>query len=63
MDSLQKVHDSIGVKIDADSPFTHIALSTLLLVGVYTIIKPFLSYIRALLSLFILPGASVRCYP
>ncbi|ORY09543.1 3-ketoacyl-CoA reductase [Clohesyomyces aquaticus] len=59
MESLSKLLDSVGVHMDARSPFTQAIVSFLLLAGVYSVSKPFLSYVRLLLSLFVLPGESL----
>ncbi|KAF2489426.1 NAD(P)-binding protein [Lophium mytilinum] len=56
MDFLSQVTDSLGVHIDAESILGKIVLSTLLCAGLYTISKPVLSFVRVLLSLFVLPG-------
>ncbi|KAF2188578.1 NAD(P)-binding protein [Zopfia rhizophila CBS 207.26] len=59
MDNLSKFTNSLGVHIDTNTPITQAIVSALLLAGIYSISKPFLSYVRLLLSLFVLPGESL----
>jgi 17beta-estradiol 17-dehydrogenase / very-long-chain 3-oxoacyl-CoA reductase len=59
MDAFADFTDSIGIHIDAKSPAVRAAATLLLLAGVVTVTRPFLSLARVLLSLFVLPGKSV----
>ncbi|KAF2475717.1 NAD(P)-binding protein [Lindgomyces ingoldianus] len=59
MGSLAKLTDSFGVHIDGKSPITQVIVSAILLAGIYSVCKPILSYVRLILSLFVLPGESL----
>lgn len=60
MDALANVWDAFGIHIDAKSNIVRAAASLLLLAGVASVVKPFASLVQVLLSLFVLPGQSVR---
>ena len=62
MDALANVTESFGVHIDAQSAPIRAAAAILLLAGAISISRPFLSLLRVLLSLFVLPGQSVRTH-
>jgi 17beta-estradiol 17-dehydrogenase / very-long-chain 3-oxoacyl-CoA reductase len=59
MESLSNVIDSFGVHIDAKSQVVRTTVSLLVIAGVISFIRPFISLVRVLLSLFVLPGQSV----
>lgn len=58
MEAFKTTSGRLGVQFDSTASL--IAVSTVLILGAYTILKPIFSFIRALFSLFILPGKSVR---
>jgi 17beta-estradiol 17-dehydrogenase / very-long-chain 3-oxoacyl-CoA reductase len=60
MDALASLTDVFGVHIDAQSPFLRAVAALLLFFGAVSVAAPFVSLIRVLLSLFVLPGQSVR---
>ncbi|OCK81905.1 NAD(P)-binding protein [Lepidopterella palustris CBS 459.81] len=62
MDTLKSTISSLGIHTTADTIVGKVVLSSLLLAGLYTISKPILSFFRLLLSLFILPGASLSTF-
>lgn len=59
MDALQKLYSFFGVHIDSPSALVRNVVPLLVFAGVVSIAKPFLSFARVLLSLFVLPGESV----
>lgn len=59
MDYLRNLTDSFGVHIEAKSAILRSAATLLILTGIVSVAKPILSFVRVLLSLFILPGQSV----
>lgn len=59
MEAIANLPDNLGVHIEASSPTLRAGTALLLLVGAAFVAKPFLSLIRVLLSLFVLPGQSV----
>lgn len=62
MDALTNLSDLIGFRINAKSPVLQVAAPLLLLVGAISVSRPFLSLVRVLLSLFVLPGQSVSLF-
>lgn len=52
--------DLFGVHITADNSFVQAAVYGFLLVGIASFAAPVISTVRVLLSLFVLPGKSVR---
>jgi 17beta-estradiol 17-dehydrogenase / very-long-chain 3-oxoacyl-CoA reductase len=60
MDALANLTDSVGVHVDAKSPAVRAIATLLLVIGAIAVSRPFLSFVRVLLSLFVLPGQSVR---
>lgn len=51
--------DSVGIHIDAKSPAVRAVAALLLLAGVVSVTRPILSFVRVILSLFVLPGQSL----
>jgi len=52
--------DAFGVHINADSAVAQATVYSLLFIGIATIAFPIFSTLRVLLSLFVIPGESVR---
>ncbi|KAF2662433.1 estradiol 17-beta-dehydrogenase 12-B [Lophiostoma macrostomum CBS 122681] len=59
MEALASLPDALGIHIDAPSPLLRAATVLLLLIGAASASRPFLSLVRVLLSLFVLPGQSL----
>lgn len=59
MDPTRQFTDRLGVTVDSKSSYFLVAV--LLVAGTYALAVPIISFIRVLLSLFILPGKSVSC--
>lgn len=57
---MANITESFGVRIDASNPLVQAAVYGFLLVGIASFAAPIISTIRVLLSLFVLPGKSVR---
>jgi hypothetical protein len=60
MDPTRQFTDRLGVTVDSKSSYLLVAV--LLVAGTFALAAPFISFIRVLLSLFILPGKSVSCH-
>jgi hypothetical protein len=57
---MSSITEAFGIRIDASNSFVQAAVYGFLLVGVAAFAAPIVSTIRVLLSLFVLPGKSVR---
>ncbi|KAJ4291835.1 hypothetical protein N0V90_009731 [Kalmusia sp. IMI 367209] len=60
MDATRQFTDRLGVKVDSNS--SYLLVSLLLVVGTYSIGAHVFSFLRVLLSLFVLPGKSLTSY-
>jgi 17beta-estradiol 17-dehydrogenase / very-long-chain 3-oxoacyl-CoA reductase len=60
---MASITEALGVHINADNALIQAAVYGFLLVGIAAFAAPIVSTIRVLLSLFVLPGQSVRRTP
>ncbi|KAF2113419.1 estradiol 17-beta-dehydrogenase 12-B [Lophiotrema nucula] len=58
METIARLQESVGVHIDG-SPLRQGIVAAVLLAGAVTLVKPVLSFVQVLLSLFVLPGKSL----
>jgi hypothetical protein len=57
---MSSIAEMFGVRIDASNSFVQAAIYGFLVVGIAAFAAPVVSTVRVLLSLFVLPGKSVR---
>jgi 17beta-estradiol 17-dehydrogenase / very-long-chain 3-oxoacyl-CoA reductase len=58
MDAIDSVVAALGLQLNEASAVTKATLALVLAIGAFTVVRPFLSLLRLLFSLFILPGQS-----